>query len=241
MGTAQKAWAGCDGGNRPLAGRAVLVLAGRGTDAWLARALAAAGAGVVAAGPDGDRVAALAGEITAAGGDALAVPADVTVPGSVQRLVDQTMGAYGRLDAAVNLVAHRDDGPAPLTTVAMDHYDGVVRGTLSGVFCAMKYEIPAMAAGGGGAVVNLTSADARRPVAGFAARAAAGYGVVGLTRAAALEHADAGVRANVLVTGGPAADVAALAVWLCSPLSVYVSGVVFPTDEREGKSPCVSA
>lgn len=224
-----------------MAGRVAIVLATGGTDAAVARALAAAGAGVVVAGPDRDRPAVLAEEITAAGGDALAVPADGTVPGSVQRLVDQTLGAYGRLDAAVNVVAGGRGGPTPLRAVAAHDYDAALRETLCAVFCAMKYEMPALAAGGGGAVVNLTDADARRPVAGFAARAAAAHGVVGLTRAAAAEYADAGVRANVLVAGGPPGDVAAIAVWLCSPLSAYVNGTVFPTDEREDMSPCVSA
>lgn len=231
---------------RLLAGRVVVILADDGPDdvgsrAVVARALAAAGAGVVVAGRDRGRLAELAEQITSGGGDALAVPADVAVPGSVQRLVDMTMGAYGHLDAAVNVLPHGGDRPTPLTALVVDEYDAAVRRTLSGVCCAMKYEMRAMAAGGGGAVVNLTAADPRRPVAGFAARAAAGHGVVGLTRVAAVEGADARVRVNVLVAGGPPADVAALAVWLCSPLSAYVSGVVFPTDEREDLTPCVSA
>lgn len=241
MSTARTPWAGCGGDRRPLAGRVAIVLADGGQDTAVARALAAAGAGVVVAGPDRDRLAVLTERIAATGGDALAVPADAGIPGSVQRLVDQTMGAYGRLDAAVNAVRMSGDRPTPLASVPAGDYDTALREMLCGVFCAMKYELPAMAAGGGGAVVNLTHADARRPVSGFAARAAAGHGVVGLTRAAALEYADAGVRANVLVAGGPQDDVAALAVWLCSPLSAYVSGVVFPTDEKEDMSPCVSA
>lgn len=238
MWTARTPWAGC-GGLRPLAGRVAIVLGCGGTGAGIATALAAAGAGVVVAGRD---PAGLAEEITVSGGDALAVPADPAVPGSVQRLVDQTLGAYGRLDAAVNaLTAGGDDRPTPLTAVAAGDYDATVRGALCGVFCAMKYEIRAMAAGGGGAVVNLTPTDARRPLAGFAARAAAGHGVVGMSRAAAAENAAAGVRVNVLLGGGPPAEIAAVAVWLCSPLSAWVSGVVFPTNEREDVSPCGSA
>ncbi|HEX6444893.1 MAG TPA: SDR family oxidoreductase [Streptosporangiales bacterium] len=228
--------------NRLLAGRVAIVLGGGGTEAAVARALAAAGAGVVVAGRDpDDGPAALVEEITATGGDALAVAADGSVPDSVRRLVEQTLGAYGRLDAAVNLVTRHDDAPTPLRAVAAGDYDAALRETLYAAFCAMRYEMPAMAAGGGGAVVNLTDADARRPTSGFTVRAAAAHGVVGLTRAAAAEYADAGVRANVLVAGGRPGDVAAIAVWLCSPLSAYVNGTVFPTHEREDISPCVSA
>lgn len=239
MCTARAPRVGAD--ERSLADRVVVVLAGDGPETAVACALAGAGASVVLAGRERDRLAATADEITTGGGDVLAVPAEVTEPGSVQRLVEQTMGAFGRLDAAVNAVTADAAGPTPLPAVPVGAYDAALRGMLRGVFCAMKYEIPAMAASGGGAIVNLTHTDGRRPVAGHAARAAAASGVVGLTRAAALECADARVRANVLVAGGSAADAAALAVWLCSPLSAYVTGAVFPTNEREDVSGCASA
>lgn len=240
---ARMPWTGA-GGERLLAGLVATVVGdGEHTEAVVS-ALAGAGASVVVAGRERNRLAALAERVGADGGDVLAVPVDVTDPGSVQRLVDQTLGAYGRLDAAVNAVPFPGAGPTRLTALPVAEYDDALRGMLRGVFCAMKYQIPAMAARGGGAVVNLTHSDGRRPVAGYAARAAAASGVVGLTRAAALEYGDAGVRANVLLAGGSAADTAPMAstaVWLCSPLSVYVTGAVFPTDEREDMYRCVSA
>lgn len=241
-----------------LAGRvAVVTGASRGIGAATARALSRAGASVVLAARTEDALRRLADELGAAGGRALAVPTDVTDPVCVRRLVEQTMGAYGRLDAAVNNAAGGGHRPTPLAEVAVDDFDSALAVSLRGVFLAMKYQIPAMLRTGGGAIVNMSSTAAMRPVAGTAAYTTAKAGLVGLTRTAALDYAEQGIRVNGLAPGpthteqldgaGPSAreraaaavpvrrlgrpeDVAAAVVWLCSDESSFVTGATLPVD-----------
>ncbi|MQA85637.1 MAG: glucose 1-dehydrogenase [Streptosporangiales bacterium] len=244
--------------HRPLHGRVAIVTgASRGIGAATARALANAGAAVVVAARDEGALAALAEEITAGGGRALAVPTDVADPFSVRRLVEQTLGAYGRLDAAVNNAAGGGHLPTPLAEVAIEDYDSALTVSLRGVFLAMKYEIPAMLADGGGSIVNMSSTAGLHPVAGLAGYVSAKFGLVGLTRTAALDYAEAGVRVNALAPGpilteqlrlagegmremaarslpirriGRPDEVAAAVVWLCSEASSFVTGATLPID-----------
>src|SRR5262245_51594042 len=104
----------------PLARRVAMVTgASRGIRAATARALSAAGAAVVVAARTEPALRAVADDIDAGGGQALAVPTDVGDPASVGRLVEQTMGAYGRLDAAVNNAAGGGHRPTPLAELAV--------------------------------------------------------------------------------------------------------------------------
>lgn len=243
---------------KPLTGSAAIVIgASRGIGATTARALASAGASVVVAARSEEALAALADEITADGGNALAVPVDVTDPVSVQRLIDQTVGAYGRLDAAVNNAAGGGHPPTPLADVAVADYDSAFAVSLRGTFLAMKYEIPAMLAGGGGSIVNMASTAGIHPVAGLAGYVSAKFGLVGLTRTAALDYAEAGIRVNALAPGpilteqlqaageqaqqwaantlpmrriGQPNEIAAAVVWLCSSASSFVTGATLPID-----------
>ncbi|HEY3036167.1 MAG TPA: SDR family NAD(P)-dependent oxidoreductase [Streptosporangiaceae bacterium] len=240
-----------------LAGRVAIVTgASRGIGAATSRALSRAGAAVVVAARDEQALAALAEQITAGGGRALVVPTDVTDPAAVRRLVEQTLGAYGRLDAAVNNAAggHR---PTPLAEVPIDDYDSELSVSLRGVFLAMKYEIPAMLEGGGGSIVNMASTSGLQPVGGLAGYVSAKFGVIGLTRTAALDYAEAGVRVNALAPGpilteqlqragqqaqqqaaktlpmrrvGRPDEVAAAALWLCSQESSFVTGTTLVVD-----------
>lgn len=242
---------------KPLTGSAAIVIgASRGIGATTARALASAGASVVVAARSEEALAALADEITADGGNALAVPVDVTDPVSVQRLIDQTVGAYGRLDAAVNNAAGGGHPPTPLADVAVADYDSAFAVSLRGTFLAMKYEIPAMLAGGG-SIVNMASTAGIHPVAGLAGYVSAKFGLVGLTRTAALDYAEAGIRVNALAPGptlteqlqasgeqaqqwaantvpmrriGQPNEIAAAVVWLCSSASSFVTGATLPID-----------
>lgn len=244
--------------NRPLEGYAAIVTgASRGIGAATARALAEAGAGVVLAARDEHRLRALADDITCLGGSALAVPTDVTDPVSVARLVEQTLGAYGRLDAAVNNAAGGGHRPTPLADVSVEDYDSALTVGLRGVFLCLKYQIPAMLAAGGGSIVNMSSTAALHPVAGTAGYSSAKSGVVALTRTAALDYAGQGVRVNALAPGpihteqlekagpvgmaqaaaglpvlrlGKPAEVAAAVVWLCGPASSFVTGTTLPVD-----------
>ena len=242
----------------PLAGRvAIVVGASRGIGAATSRALSRAGAAVVVAARSEQALSALAEQITAGDGRALAVPTDVTDPASVRRLVEQTLGAYGRLDAAVNNAAAGGRRPTPLAEVAIEDYDTELSVSLRGVFLAMKYEIPAMLEGGGGSIVNMSSTGGLEAVGGLAGYVSAKFGVIGLTRTAALDYAAAGVRVNALAPGpilteqlqrageqaqqqaasalpmrrvGRPDEVAAAAVWLCSEESSFVTGATLVID-----------
>jgi NAD(P)-dependent dehydrogenase (short-subunit alcohol dehydrogenase family) len=135
---------------------AIITSASRGIGAATARLFGQEGATVVLAARSEAEIARLAVEIQAAGGRALAIPTDVGEPVSVERLVRQTLDTYGRLDAAFNNTGegHRS---APLAEVALEDFDRAIRVNLRGIFLCMKYEIPAMLAGGGGAIVNMSS------------------------------------------------------------------------------------
>jgi NAD(P)-dependent dehydrogenase (short-subunit alcohol dehydrogenase family) len=241
-----------------LAGRVAIVTgASRGIGAATARALSRAGATVVLAARTTQALDTLAADITAAGGGALAVATDVTDPDSVRHLVERTVEAYGHLDAAVNNAAGGGHPPTPLAEVAVEDYDSALTVSLRGVFLAMKYQIPAMLDSGGGAIVNMASTGGLHPVGGLAGYVSAKFAVIGLTRTAALDYADRGIRVNALAPGpilteqleragaqaqqraaaalpvgrlGRPEEVAAAAVWLCSPESSFVTGSTLTVD-----------
>lgn len=244
--------------DRQLTGRVAIVTgASRGIGAASARALAAAGAAVVLAARSEAALSALADEIGAGGGRALAVPTDVGDPASVRTLVERTVDAYGRLDAAVNNAAGGGHPPTPLADVAVDDFDSALSVSLRGVFLTMKYEIPAMLDGGGGSIVNMASTAGMEAVGGLAGYVSSKFGLIGLTRTAALDYADRGIRVNALAPGpiltdqvraagpqmqerigaslpvrrmGMPEEVAAAVVWLCSPAASFVTGATVPVD-----------
>src|SRR5260370_40497286 len=90
------------------------------------------------------------------GGRSLAVPTDVTGPQSVARLVDETVKTFGRLDVAFNN-AGGGQMPKPLAEISFEDFETRLKANLYGTFLGMKYEIPAMLAGGRGAIVNISS------------------------------------------------------------------------------------
>ena len=141
-----------------LQGRVAIVTgASRGIGAATARAFVAEGAAVALAARDAARLQALAAELSAAGGRAIAVPTDVGDPSAVERLVDQTVRAFGHLDLAFNNAAGGGQGPTPLAELPVEAYDSAIAITLRSVFLSLKYEIPAMLQAGGGAIVNMAS------------------------------------------------------------------------------------
>ncbi len=166
-----------------------------------AERLAAEGAKVVLAARGKEPGDALVAALRAAGGEAAFIPADVTVEAEAAELVRQTVERYGRLDGAFNNVgAATAIGPVTGIDGAAWHADLALN--LSSVFFGLKHQIPALRAGGGGAIVNNASNLGVTGAAGMASYSAAKHGVVGLTRSAALETATAGVRINALITGG---------------------------------------
>jgi NAD(P)-dependent dehydrogenase (short-subunit alcohol dehydrogenase family) len=235
---------------------ALVAGASRGIGAATAEAFGAAGAAVVLAARDLPALQAVARRIEAAGGRALAVRADVSDAGSMRDLVDQALAAYGRLDAAFNN-ATAGPRPAPLAEIDPAEFDRGIAVNVRGTFLGMKYQVPAMVATGGGAIVNMASVAGVQGTAGLAAYVAGKAGIIGLTKVAALDYADAGIRVNVVAPGpiltwhleaagpeaqrlaglstpmrrtGTAAEVADVVLWLCSPQSSFVTGQVIGVD-----------
>ena len=248
---------GQSAGQRPMSGRVALVVgASRGIGAATAEAFAAAGAAVVLAARDTTALKSVADGIEARGGRALAVGADVTDAGSMRHLVGQAMSAFGRLDAAFNNAA-AGPLPAPLADIDPDEFDLGIATSIRGTFLGMKFQVPAMLASGGGAIVNMASIAGVNGTANLAAYVAGKAGIIGLTKVAALDYADQGIRVNVVAPGpirtyhieaageqamrgaamstpmrrmGTTAEVARAVLWLCSDQSSFVTGTVMPID-----------
>ncbi|MGB6576591.1 MAG: glucose 1-dehydrogenase [Streptosporangiaceae bacterium] len=241
----------------PMSGRVALVAgASKGIGAATAEAFAAAGAAVVLAARDTTALKDVADRIEARGGRALAVGTDVTDVGSMRHLVGQALSAFGRLDAAFNN-ASAGPMPAPLADIDPDEFDLGIATNIRGTFLGMKFQIPAMQASGGGAIVNMASIAGLNGTANLAAYVAGKAGIIGLTKVAALDYADQGIRVNVVAPGpiltyhleaagsqaqrgaamstpmrriGTTAEVARTVLWLCSEESSFITGTVLPID-----------
>ncbi len=164
-------------------------------------AYAREGAKVVVAGrraPEGNAVVA---EIKAAGGDALFVKTDITSEEQIVTLIARTLHHYGRLDIAFNNAGLL--GPAAMIP---DHttetYTAIFDSNVKGVFLSMKHQIPAMLKHGGGAIVNNASIGGSIGFPNVGLYVASKHAVVGLTKSAALEFAQAGVRVNSVSPAG---------------------------------------
>jgi NAD(P)-dependent dehydrogenase (short-subunit alcohol dehydrogenase family) len=239
-------------------GRVALVTgASRGIGAAVARAFGRAGCTVALAARDADALGRVADEVRRAGGTALAVPTDVSDAGAAARMIERVVTDLGRLDFACNNAAGGGHRPTPLADVPVDDFDSGLAVTLRGVFLAMKHEIPAMLDAGGGAIVNMSSTAGLQAVGGLASYVAAKHGLEGLTRVAALDYAERGVRVNAIAPGpiltdnlaraGAAAqraaatampirrvgqpdEVADAAVWLCSDEAGFITGSTLVID-----------
>ncbi len=241
----------------PMRGQVALIAgASKGIGAATAQAFAAAGARVVLAARDMDALTAVKQRIRSESGDAIAIRCDVSDADSVASLIDRTVAHFGRLDAAFN---NATDGPmpAPLADIDVAEFDRGIATNVRGTFLGMKYQIPAMLASGGGAIVNMASVAGINATANLAAYVAGKAGIIGLTKVGALDYADQGIRVNVVAPGpiltyhleaagpeaqrlaglstpmrrtGQAAEVAQTVLWLCSPGSSFITGSVIPID-----------
>jgi NAD(P)-dependent dehydrogenase (short-subunit alcohol dehydrogenase family) len=201
-------------------------------------------------------IIAIAKEIESSGGKALAVPTDVTDPESVARLVEQTVKTFGRLDVAFNN-AGAGQMPTPLADISFEDFEAGLKANLYGAFLGMKYEIPAMLAVGGGAIVNMSSTAGLQGAPGMGPYAAGKHGVVALTKTAALDYGKRNIRVNAIAPGpivneqmshlgeerlqqiarfiplgrlGSVEEVALAAVWLCSGEASFITGAVLSVD-----------
>jgi NAD(P)-dependent dehydrogenase (short-subunit alcohol dehydrogenase family) len=188
----------------PLAGRRALITgAGSGIGRATALRLAADGAGVACLDIDGDAAAEVASQVEAAGGRAVACEADVRSEDEVAAAVRQAAEVLGGLDclvanAAIQLVGE----DAPVDELDLAVWQRTLAVNLTGVFLTCKHGIREILAGGGGAVVCVTSGTGRYGLApGFDAYSASKGGVAALVRVMAADYAQRGIRVNGVVPG----------------------------------------
>lgn len=194
------------------------------------------------------------------GGRTLAVRCDVSRVEDVKAALDKTVATFGRLDFAFNNAGIEPRKPAPTADYDLEEWNRIIDIDLRGVFLCMKYEIPLMLKQGGGAIVNTSSGAGVIGIKGSPAYTAAKHGVIGLTRAAALDYAAQNIRVNVVCPGyidtpmmarftggtdegrakviseepvgrmGTPEEIAGAVVWLCSDAAKFVIGSAMVID-----------
>ncbi|WP_416841186.1 SDR family oxidoreductase [Haloferax sp. DFSO52] len=238
---------------------AVVTGAGSGIGQATAMAFAAEGASVVVADIDAEGGAETVSAIEAAGGAATFVEADVTDDDSVANMVETAVSEYGRLDFACNN-AGIGGAQKPTADLSFDEWEQVIDVNLNGVWRSIKYEIPAMLESDGGVVVNMASILGKVGFENASAYVASKHGVVGLTKTAAQEYAQQGIRVNAVCPGfidtpllaagglddpearkgiealhpmnrlGSVDEIASAVVWLCSDGASFTTGETLTVD-----------
>jgi NAD(P)-dependent dehydrogenase (short-subunit alcohol dehydrogenase family) len=197
--------------------------------------------------------------ITEKGGEAIFVRTDVSQAVEVQALISTAVETYGRLDCAHNNAGIAGGVRALTAEYPEERWHQVIAVNLTGVWLCMKYEIPQMLHQGGGTIVNTASAAGLVGTRGTSAYVASKHGVVGLTKTAALEYAQQGIRVNCVCPGviqtpmtarglsdperqaqivarhplgrvGTPGEIAEAVVWLCSDAASFVTGHTMTVD-----------
>ena len=198
-----------------VAGRGILVTgAGSGIGRAAAQLFANEGGRVVVVDQDEDEAQATVTSIRQAGGEALAIGADVSREADCRGMVERALAAYGRLHVAFNNAGIGASGFAVADEEEVT-WSRLIDVNLKGIFLGMKYEIPAMVGAGGGAIVNTASVAGLVGERGIGAYSASKHGVVGLTRTAALDYIGQGVRINAVCPGATRTRI--LASWFQDP------------------------
>src|SRR6266852_6236739 len=245
-----------------LDGKVALVTGGGG-GIGRATALAMVREGARVAVADFDAAAArdTVAQINHAGGQAITLTGDVTRAEDVLAMVQDTVTAYGRLDCAFNNAGiagfHVNAAGKKTADWSEESFDRMIAVNLKGVWLCMRDEIRLMQIHGGGAIVNTASIAGLVGLQTSSAYVAAKHGVIGLTKTAALEYADAKIRINAVCPGfiktqmteetmrrrgeaimaqiplrrmGEPGEIAEMVVWLCSDRASYITGAAYNVD-----------
>lgn len=173
--------------------------AGRGIGSQIARRFASDGARAVVADTEEGNARQVAESINAAGGQACALKVDITQPGEVQQLIDETLARFGRLDVLVNNAGVGLNKPFLNTT--LEEWEQQLRVNLTGTFLCGQAAARAMVAQRSGRIVNVASISGQRGGQGRAAYGAAKAGVILLTKVMAVELSPLGIRVNAVAPG----------------------------------------
>lgn len=238
---------------------ALVTGAGSGLGLATAIAFAKAGAAVALADVDEQALKVAVEELTAAGYKAFAIRCDVSKEAEVAAMVEQTIATLGGLDVAYNNAGIQV--PVAETADALgEDFDRAIAVNLKGVWNCLKYELRYMREKGSGAIVNCSSQGGLVGTANLGAYVASKHGVLGLTKAAALEYAARGIRINAICPGvietpmvakaivdapehmdaiiksvpigrvGKEEEIAATVLWLCSPAAGFMVGQAVAPD-----------
>jgi len=238
--------------HKSLSGKKALITgASKGLGKAMALALAQAGAGVALVARDWEKLGQVAAEIRGRDGEAEVFPADVTSEEQVQRLAEEVTGRFGGLDILINNAGINIR--KPVTELSFEEWKTVLDTNLTSVYLMCHYFVPHMKGRGWGRIINMTSIMSWVALPGRTAYAASKAGLLGFTRALALELADEGITC-VGISPGPFAtemnqvlmqdpevnaqfmarvplkrwgrveDIGKLAVYLCSDEAGYITG-----------------